>query len=262
MINPRRLLPLLGAASGRFVVDALAECDSTNSVLLQRAAQGASSGSVVVADRQTAGRGSRGRRWESAPEGSLTFSLLWRFADGVHGLAGLSLAVGVAVIRALAACGAHNVMLKWPNDILLGEAKLGGILVELQGGEDCSLAVIGLGLNLSLPPDFSRQPFHLPPATLERVLQPLPERHHLFALLLGELARVLDVFSAHGFAVLRDEWQAHNVWQDKPVCLLRENQIVKEGICRGVDHDGALLIQTTSGVERCLSGDLSLRRMR
>ena len=137
LIEPARLRTLLGAAAGRFDVDSLAECASTNTELLARAERGAPSGSVLVADRQTAGRGSRGRTWQSSPGASLTFSLLWRFTDGVHGLAGLSLAVGVAVIRALAACGAHGVMLKWPNDILLDEAKLGGILVELQGGEDC-----------------------------------------------------------------------------------------------------------------------------
>ena len=163
LIDPHRLSSLLGAACGRFAVDALAECDSTNSVLLQRAGQGAPSGSVVVADRQTAGRGSRGRRWESSPGASLTFSLLWRFEGGVHRLAGLSLAVGVALVRALAACGAPGITLKWPNDILLDEAKLGGILVELQGAEGCSLAVIGIGINLAPPPDFERPPFHLPP---------------------------------------------------------------------------------------------------
>ena len=259
LIDPRRLQLLLGVACGRFTVDALAECDSTNSVLLLRAGQGAPSGSVVVADRQTAGRGSRGRRWESSPGASLTFSLLWRFRGGVHRLAGLSLAVGVAVVRALAASGAPHITLKWPNDILLDEAKLGGILVELQGEENRSLAVMGIGINLALPPDFERTPFHLPPTALAHVLQPLPERHELFARLLSELARVLDTFSYDGFAALRDEWQTYNVWQDRPVCLLREGRVVKEGVCRGADHDGALLVQTASGIERCLSGDLSLR---
>ena len=261
LIDPHRLSSLLDAACGRFTVDALVECDSTNSVLLQRAGQGAPSGSVVVADRQTAGRGSRGRRWESSPGASLTFSLLWHFEGGVHRLAGLSLAVGVALVRALAACGAPGITLKWPNDILLDEAKLGGILVELQGVEGCSLAVIGIGINLAPPPDFERPSFHLPPTALARVLRPLPERHFLFARLLDGLARVLDVFACDGFAALRDEWQAYNVWQDRPVCLLREGQVVKEGVCRGADHDGALLVQTDSGIERCLSGDVSLRRL-
>ncbi len=242
-------------------MDALPECASTNSELLRRAAAGAPSGSVVIADRQTAGRGSRGRTWQSSPGASLTFSLLWRFDTPLNCLAGLSLAVGVAVVRALTACGASGVTLKWPNDILFGEAKLGGILVELQGAEAYSLAVIGIGINLSLPPAFERQAFHLPPTALDQVLPALPERHFLFSRLLIALAQVLDRFAAGGFAQLQDEWQACHAWQDRQICLLREGQVVKAGVCRGADTDGALLVQTVTGIERCLSGDLSLRRV-
>ncbi|MBP8162925.1 MAG: biotin--[acetyl-CoA-carboxylase] ligase, partial [Propionivibrio sp.] len=131
LIEPARLQALLGDASGRFDVDSLAECASTNTELLVHAERGAPSGSVLVADRQTAGRGSRGRSWLASPEASLTFSVLWRFEGGLERMSGLSLAVGVAVVEALEACGAAGVKLKWPNDILHQDAKLGGILVEL-----------------------------------------------------------------------------------------------------------------------------------
>ena len=112
LIDPGRLQALLGVACGRFDVDALAECESTSSLLLERASHGTPAGSVVVADRQHGGRGRRGRSWLSSPDASLTFSLLWRFEGGVEHLAGLSLAVGVAVARALAACGARSIALK------------------------------------------------------------------------------------------------------------------------------------------------------
>ena len=260
LIDPVRLQNLLAGARGRFDVDVLSECASTNTMLLERAERGAPSGSVLVADRQTAGRGSRGRSWLASPESSLTFSVLWRFAGGIERLAGLSLATGVAVVQALEGCGAEAVQLKWPNDILYRDAKLGGILVELQCAEDSVQAVIGIGLNLRLPaPAAGLAAFALPAAALDAVLSPLPDRHELFARVLIELADVFDRFSEGGFPVVRGQWLARHAWQDRPVRLLREGRVEKEGICRGADHDGALLVQTSSGIERCLSGDVSLR---
>ena len=260
LIEPHRLQALLGDARGRFDLISLPECESTNTLLLERAVQGAPSGSVLVVNRQTSGRGSRGRTWLASPESSLTFSVLWRFDGGMERLTGLSLAAGLAVVRALEVCGAEGVMLKWPNDILYNNAKLGGILVELHKEADRTVAVIGLGLNLSLPASIEGLGgLSLPPVALDSIFSSLPERHILLAQLLIEFAHVLDCFSSGGFAVLRDQWQVRNVWQDKPVRLLREGRIEKEGVCRGADADGALLVQTANGIERCLSGDLSLR---
>ena len=259
LIDPIRLQPLLGEKYNLFVVDSLQECESTSTLLFERAEQGAPSGSVVVTDRQTAGRGSRGRSWIATPESSLTFSVLWRFEGGMDRLSGLSLAVGVAVVQALEACGASGVSLKWPNDILVDNAKLGGILIELQGDMDSSTAVIGIGLNLSRPDHIDLRDLALEPAALDALLRPLPERHALFALLLIQLAQVLDRFARGGFSELREDWQKRNAWQDRPVFLLRDGRVEKEGICRGADADGALLVETTAGIERVLSGDLSLR---
>lgn len=260
LIDPVRLQARLGAARGRFDVDALSVCDSTSSVLLARAAEGAPAGTVIVADRQTAGRGRRGRSWSSSPEASLTFSVLWRFDGGVDRLAGLSLAAGVALARALETCGVSQVNLKWPNDLLLNDAKLGGILVELQGERRSMLAVIGIGLNLQLPTSsLGQESFAQSAAALAQSLNPVPDRHDLLAQILIELALVLDRFADGGFAALRDEWQERNAWQDRPVSLLRDGLVEMQGICRGADVDGALLIENANGIERCLSGDLSLR---
>lgn len=260
LIDPARLQTLLGNARGRFDVDALAECTSTSTLLLERASHGAPAGTVIIADRQTAGRGRRGRHWQSSaaqPENSLTFSLLWRFDDGVERLTGLSLAVGVAVARALTACGAQGITLKWPNDILFADAKLGGVLVELQSETRGMLAVIGIGLNLL--PGSEQNGFDHSVASLAQALSPVPDRHVLLAGLLNELAVTLDRFTDGGFATLRAEWQQYHAWQDRPVQVLHDGSIQKEGICCGADTDGALLIRTTAGLERCLSGDLSLR---
>jgi BirA family biotin operon repressor/biotin-[acetyl-CoA-carboxylase] ligase len=261
-IDPPRVYALLEEASGRFKIVAVAECPSTNTVLMRQMAEGASSGTVLVADWQTAGRGSRRRSWVAPPGAGLTFSVLWAFSGGLARLSGLSLAVGVAVARALARCGAGGITLKWPNDVLHDEAKLGGILVELEGDDEggAARAVVGIGLNLRLPENIGDAGTGaLPPTALDRIAVAPIDRHVLLAALLVELARVFDRFAADGFAGLRDAWDACNAWQGRPVRLLRDGRVEKEGVCVGADTDGALLLRTADGLERCLSGDLSLR---
>src|SRR3954464_7201504 len=120
-----------GRAGARFHVEVLDVADSTNTLLLERAAGGARDGSVLVAEWQQAGRGRMHRMWHAAVGGALTFSVLWRFNQGAAALAGLSLAVGLALIRATAKLGASGVQLKWPNDLLWHERKLGGVLIEV-----------------------------------------------------------------------------------------------------------------------------------
>lgn len=258
-INLSLLKARLQHLGGRFDVDAVEECDSTNSALLRRAEAGAPSGSVLVSDRQTAGRGRRGRSWLSAPGDSLTFSLLWRFALPANRLTGLSLAIGLAVSRALENLGAMDVRLKWPNDILLhaaaGDAKLAGILIELQSDRRGVQAVIGIGLNLRPPSDDLPQPA----AGLVQAMSPLPSRTDLLAALLRQLAQVLDVFAVDGFPACKNDWLARHAWQDAPVSLFDAGQPPRHGICRGVDDEGNLLLETANGLERILSGDVSLR---
>ena len=257
LIDPARLIPLLGPLAVRFDVDALDSCDSTSDEILRRQAHGSGAGTVIVADRQTAGRGRRGRHWQSSPEASLTFSLLWRFADRQTPLGGLSLAVGIAVSQALEKLGAAGVRLKWPNDVLLqtpaGEGKLAGILIELSTDRRGTQAVIGIGLNL-LPPRLADRET----AGLTEALAPVPDRHVLLAALLCELQAVLDIFTVNGFAGLKPAWQERHAWQDRAVEVLGERHPVS-GQCLGVDDSGALLIATPAGLERVLAGDVSLR---
>ena len=259
LLDPARLKSVLGPVAGRFAVTALAECDSTSSELMRRADAGAVSGSVVVADCQTAGRGRRGRTWLSAPASSLTFSLLWRFNLLPGQLAGLSLAVGVALARGLERLGARGVRLKWPNDILLetdGEyAKLAGILVELVTDRQGAQAIIGIGLNLQPPAEALPQPA----AGLAQAMLQLAERHGVLAAILQELAVVLDAFAVDGFSGVKTDWQKRHAWQDCAVCLLGDGGVTLEGVCAGVDDDGALLLETGGGIRRIISGDVSLR---
>lgn len=259
LIDPVLLKPRLGALAGRFDVDALDECDSTNSELMRRADRGAPSGTVIVADRQSAGRGRRGRSWLSSPEASLTFSVLWRFSGSPARMSGLSLAVGIGLARALGGLGALGVRLKWPNDVLLAVngdfAKLAGILVELASDRRGTQAIIGIGLNL-LPPTGD-----LPqPASGLSAAGVSAGRHDILAAILAELVGTLDTFAAQGFAGLRDDWQVLHAWQGEPVRIQGEEAELA-GRCLGADPDGALLLETDKGIERIFSGDVSLRRM-
>lgn len=231
---------------------------SSNTLLVEAAEQGAAHCTVLVCGEQTGGRGRRGRVWHSVAGGSLTFSLLWRFVPGAPPPMGLSLAVGVAVAQALESLGACGVTLKWPNDLLLDRAKLGGILVELvPGAGTIPGAVIGIGLNLRLPADFDASADY-PVADLARALPVLPSPNRVLARIMIELHEVLTRFAALGFAAVRDAWIARHAFQGVQV-RLREEQRTWEGRCLGVDRDGALLLQTPEGVQRVLSGDVSQR---
>ena len=259
LIDPILVQAALGNQAGRFDVDALAACDSTSSELMRRIAQGAPSGSVIVADQQTAGRGRRGRQWLSSPESSLTFSLLWRFNANAAQLSGLSLAVGVGLARALERLGARGVRLKWPNDVLLARAadyaKLAGILIELSADRRGTQAVIGIGLNLAAPAEDLPQPAAgLADAGVSA------ERHVVLAAILGELAVALDAFAVDGFAGLKMAWQDYHAWQGQPVRVIEEGRELLAGRCLGVDDSGALLVLTVAGVERVWAGDVSLRQ--
>jgi BirA family biotin operon repressor/biotin-[acetyl-CoA-carboxylase] ligase len=260
LIDPVLLKSRLGLLAGRFDADSLDICDSTNSELMRRAESGAPAGTVIVADSQTAGRGRRGRSWLSAPEASLTFSLLWRFSGPLTRLSGLSLAVGLGLARGLEQMGAQGVCLKWPNDVLLRDgdrfAKLAGILVELSSDRRGTQAIIGIGLNLQPPTGELPQPA----AGLSQSLSAKPDRHTVLAAILSELHEVLEIFSTQGFVGVKAGWQARHAWQNDLVEILGEDASPLRGRCLGADDDGALLLEVGGAIERIYAGDVSLRR--
>ena len=247
----------LGNLACRFDVDVLAECDSTNARLLALAESGAPSGSVIAALHQTAGRGRRGRNWFSAPGDSLTFSLLWRLPPDAP-LSGLSLAVGVALACALEDLGIAGISLKWPNDLLLHGRKLAGVLIELVPGASPPAAVIGIGMNLRRPQGMPEDLCRTAAALIEADI-PLPATVELLARLLTALHEALITFAASGFPAFREAWQKHHAFSDCAVQLLGDISEPLAGICRGVDFDGALLLETADGRQRIISGEISLR---
>lgn len=250
----------LEADAGQFDIEIVPEVDSTNTLLLQRASLGAPGGSVVAAELQSAGRGRLGRTWHSGLGNALTFSLLWRFDRGLNALSGLSLVVGVAIVRALDKAGAQGVGLKWPNDIVSEQGKLGGVLIEAQGDMlGPSAVVIGVGLNCHLPDALSRN-IDQPACGLDELCAQMPERNRLLALLLRELAAVLREFGQGGFTPFRGEWEERHFYRDKAVRLCLADGTAVEGIARGAGDGGELLLETAQGMRSFNSGEVGVRR--
>lgn len=251
----------LGADAGRFDIEILAQAASTNTLLLQQAAaspghRGAPSGKVLAAEFQTAGRGRMGRSWHSGLGNSLTFSLLWRFDCGLNALTGLSLAAGVAIVRALRRLDAQGIRLKWPNDILTAQGKLGGVLIEAQGDMlGPSAVVIGIGLNCTLPARLLPR-IGQPAVALDEICSTMPGRNRLLAALLQELAVALERFGKHGFAPFRGEWEQYNIHRDRTVRLHMPDDSLVSGIVRGVDDSGALCVETAQGLRQFNSGEV------
>jgi BirA family biotin operon repressor/biotin-[acetyl-CoA-carboxylase] ligase len=260
-LNRDEILRWLGKDAGGFDINILPHAVSSNTLLLQGNANGnASGGRVLAVELQTAGRGRMGRVWHSGLGTSLTFSLLWRFDCGLNALSGLSLAVGVAVARALDKLGAQGVQLKWPNDILTEQGKLAGVLIEAQGDMlGPSDVVVGIGLNCTLPPGMVPK-IGQPACALDEICAALPTRNRLLAMLLVELKGVLQEFANNGFAVLRNEWELRHFYQNMPVSLHMGNGQVVTGIARGVSDSGALSLETAQGMRSFNSGEVGVER--
>ena len=278
MLDAASVTQALGE-SAPFSVEVVDEIDSTNTRLLQQVRAGppnaaapnlgASHASVIAAECQTAGRGRMNRAWHAPVGGALTFSLLWRFSQGAAALAGLSLAVGLALARALetmgttGTAGAAGVGLKWPNDVLWRGRKLAGILIEMQGDAlGPSAVVIGIGINVRLPAALAAR-IGQPAADLETVLgidgARALDRNQLLASVLAELNVTLLEFERTGFDAFRSDWQRRHVHQDCPVKLTLSGGASVSGLARGVREGGALLLETAQGIKPFHSGDVSLR---
>lgn len=244
-------------------IDVVDQIGSTSTELLRRGQRRDIHGVVLAAEWQTAGRGRRGKPWTAVAGGSLTFSLGWRFDQGAGFLAGLSLAVGIAVVRALESEGLDGVELKWPNDLVHRHLKVGGILVEVNGDAlGPSTVVVGVGLNVRLPAEMRRnieQPVSDLTTVAGRGAQPI-DRNRLLARVAAELATTLDAYSQAGFPAFVAEWQRRHAYQGKPVKLLLPDGASVKGTVAGVDSSGALVLADGPRRARFLSGEISLRR--
>ncbi|MFT3790967.1 MAG: biotin--[acetyl-CoA-carboxylase] ligase [Rudaea sp.] len=260
LLDTGRIRDGLGAAT-RKRLQTLAvhwQIDSTSTELQRRAAAGSDMIEVCLAETQTAGRGRRGRAWQSPLGGNLYFSLLRHFEAGMAALSGLSLVAGIAVVDALADCGVAGVGLKWPNDVLVDGRKLAGILVEL-GGEflgPCH-AVIGIGINLRLPPQ-ARARIDQPAIDVAALGGEMPSRNRLAACLIERLVAALDRFEMQGFAASVEAYARHDLLRDRPVRVLATGS-AHDGVAAGVDARGALIVRHGKTVTHYDSAEVSVR---
>jgi BirA family transcriptional regulator, biotin operon repressor / biotin---[acetyl-CoA-carboxylase] ligase len=232
--------------------------DSTNRYLVEQTRLQASTGRVCFAELQTAGKGRRGREWVSPFGCNLYLSIAWQFPQGGYAaIAGLSLAVGVAVIRALREQNLHDVGLKWPNDIYSQGKKLGGILIEVSGEVDggCS-AVIGVGLNLFLP-ETKAASITQAWTDMTQITEQPPLRNELAGGLLNQLLPMLSGFEEQGLSAYLDEWRRYDCLHGLPATLFVGQHSI-HGTVEGVNDDGLLLLKRTDGtVQAFASGEVS-----
>lgn len=238
----------------------LNETRSTNTDLLNRHVT-ASPLVCLAAEYQTSGRGRRGKQWEATLGGSLTFSVRWISPLGIAALSGLSLAVGVAVRRALQRCGVEDARLKWPNDILWQDKKLAGILIEVQGESmGPAIVVIGIGINVQLPDDV-RANIDQPVTDLHEITGHSIDRNHLLAEILNALYDILLEFAVNGLSRLRHEWSEWHAHNNQWLNITLADGKTINGIARGIQASGALLIELPDGQQLALhSGEVQRAR--
>ncbi len=234
---------------------------STNSDLLQREAPPAGHFDFLTAEYQTAGRGRRARSWFAPPGGAICLSLSWSFASLPRDISALSLAIGVCVLRGMAQVGVTGAALKWPNDLVVGAAKLGGILIELRaeaGGP--AYVVVGLGLNVALGAEVQKQGKFSGTQAADLIGMGVehPDRSRLAAALIGSMVAGLEQFERDGFAAFTHEWGSADALAGKSVVISSDNGSVS-GHARGIDSDGALCLQTRDGLQRFVTGEVSAR---
>ena len=230
--------------------------DSTNAEALRAIERLQAAPFLVLAERQTAGRGRRGRKWASPFAENVYYSLVLRIDGGMRQLEGLSLVVGLAVLQALRELGVPGVGLKWPNDVLVGQKKIAGILLELVGDPaDVCHVVLGVGINVNMQmTDEVDQQWTSMRLESGRMF----DRNHLVAALGVMLQRYMARHQAGGFSAVQAEWEQNHLWQGRAVSLIAGvNQI--DGEVLGIDSQGALRLKV-DGVEKVFSGgELSLR---
>jgi len=235
---------------------------STNSALLARAGPRNGATEVLLAEYQTAGRGRRGRAWLAPPGGAICLSLSWTFREVPPDLGALGLVIGVCALRALKELGVASARLKWPNDLLLGERKLGGVLIDLRAeSAGPAYVVVGIGLNVALGEELLRKiaAAGLPATDLAGAGLGASARNRIAAELIGACVRGLAEFEREGLRPFIEEWRSADALRGRPVEVKAVEGAPAHGLARGIDLHGALMVETPEGLRRFISGDVTVR---
>ncbi|ABA56721.1 Biotin--acetyl-CoA-carboxylase ligase [Nitrosococcus oceani ATCC 19707] len=235
--------------------------DSTNRYLLARVKHGAKKGTVCLAEAQSAGRGRHGRLWLSPPSGNIYLSLLWCFSKNPQFLSGLSIAAGVGVLRALQDQGVTKIGLKWPNDVLWDDRKLGGILVELVPKEGGTGVVVGVGINVNMPIPYREQLVQSCTDLAEATQNRSVDRNYLAGRLIHHFLLIMHNFERWGLRDCLDDWRRWDACYQREVYLYEGSRVIS-GIACGINEEGSLLLQEKGRISCHFCGEVSLRRVK
>lgn len=265
LLDGRRIAGLLDAQTAAACenLEVAWSLGSTSTLLAQRPAPGPGHWHGVLAEYQTEGRGRRQRRWFSPLGSGLCLSMSWLFPHAPRDLGALSLAVGVAMIRALGSFGVQNLSLKWPNDILCGDAKLAGVLVDVDGDARGPLrAIIGTGVNVTAPGALQQLVVAdggLQPACIQTATPGVLDRNAVAAEIIMAICRILQDFAVEGFQPLGAEWRRHDYLLGRQLRVLQGSGEEICGFGSGIAADGALLVNTGERLAAVFNGDVSIR---
>ena len=253
-----------------WILESVDQSPSTNEDLMVRWRAGELREPIArKAITQTSGKGRLGRTWVSHAKQALTFSVAYPFKKSIAELSGLSLACGLAVVKGISKASGiseedlkkSGLGLKWPNDIFLNGKKLAGMLLE--GGQlDASQAtwiVIGIGINLTADKHLENS-IKRPIASLDQInrVQAI-DSDILWSAILKELAETIEVFEQHSFKKFQDEWNSWDIYKNQNCAIIQNEQIQFEGLERGVDAEGHLLIESENKIQKIITGDVSLK---
>lgn len=263
LLNKNKILKLISSYSNKFDIKIFNIIDSTNSYLLNEFDKSEYHNTplaVVSTEIQIKGRGRENRKWYGGRLGNtLSFSLLWRFGAGVSVLSGLSLVIGVVLVRVLRSFSDCDFYLKWPNDILHDNNKLAGILIELRGKlNGPAFAVIGVGINFQLPL-LIKSHIQQKVTDLLQCTGKVHDRNEIFSALLVQLYIVLSDFEKYGFSYFKDEWMSYHAYHGKNVTLLLPNKQSIDGIVDDINDDGSICLITPNGRQSYNTGNISMR---
>ncbi|MCY9856209.1 bifunctional biotin--[acetyl-CoA-carboxylase] ligase/biotin operon repressor BirA [Vibrio mediterranei] len=232
--------------------------DSTNQYLLDKQ-NSLESGAVCISEYQSKGRGRRGRQWVSPFGSNLYLSMYWKLEAGMAAAMGLSLVIGVAIVEALEQLGIDGVKLKWPNDLYFNDKKLAGILVEMSGqaGGAANL-VMGMGMNLNMGEQV--EGIDQPWTSLNEVADKPFSRNDLVVAFIKAWQTALEDYEMCGLHGFVERWNRHDNFLDREVRLVMGNRDI-QGIVRGIDATGAVLLETEAGIQPFIGGEISLRKL-
>lgn len=235
-------------------IHVFSEIDSTNAEAARLIRDGRKGIQLVIADSQSAGKGRRGRNWVSPPASGLYLSLAYPFGLEADSLQGLSLITALSVHSCGKDLGAENLQLKWPNDILVGNRKLSGILLELHNDDDQIWVVFGIGVNYNLSNE-EKESIDRPVIDIREILPDMPSREDLAARIVDKLISNIAIFTEVGFSFFHAAWNRYDRYQDSDIVVQNAgNRTI--GRCQGVDESGALLLLTAAGVKKISGGEI------